>query len=251
MINYKDRIFNRYRSTSVENPNSQRINTYKGNKFGMYKERWQRFLPADKAARILDIGCGNGDFLQSLVKLGYANVFGVDRSKEQVAAAIVNGLSNVKEADFIKHLEANREPFAVISALSVLEHFDKSALFDAMDAIHQSLVPGGYLFGLVPNSKGPFGSYVRYADITHELSFTPESVVQIAASTGFKPVFIGECGPIPYNPISTLRWAFWQCIRTIYLIARIVQVGDYHYRVYTQDLLFVLQKKSKDEYLKP
>jgi len=40
-------------------------------------------LPQDKEAKIIDLGCGYGTFLNALSKLGYKNLYGVEIGKEQ------------------------------------------------------------------------------------------------------------------------------------------------------------------------
>ena len=60
----------------------------------------------------------------------------------------------------------------------------RAELFDLLDAVREALRPGGCLIAVVPNAKGLFGAQVRFADITHELSFTPTSVAQLCAVVG-------------------------------------------------------------------
>jgi 2-polyprenyl-3-methyl-5-hydroxy-6-metoxy-1,4-benzoquinol methylase len=243
MADYQKRIFSKYCSTTTNNPDSQKYKGTTGNTFKMYEKRFSKILPKDKAARILDVGCGNGDFLLFLKSKGYANIYGIDVSGEQIKLAKARGLVNIYQIGFMEYLEKTTEQFSLISTLSILEHLPKNILFDAFDAINKALIPGGLLLGQVPNAKGPFGSFIRYADFTHETCFTPESIVQIAAATGLKPLYIRECGPIPYGFISAIRWLIWQFIRALYLLSRIAQAADFYYRIYTQDCMFVLQKK--------
>src|SRR5687768_8731593 len=42
-------------------------------------------LPRDKAARILDFGCGFGQTMRAIATLGYTNVMGVDIEPEALA----------------------------------------------------------------------------------------------------------------------------------------------------------------------
>src|SRR4051794_10833688 len=54
---------------------------------------YQRWLPGDRRARIVDLGCGGGEFLHFLTELGYESVRGVDFSVEQVQRCRERGLS--------------------------------------------------------------------------------------------------------------------------------------------------------------
>ena len=73
------------------------------------------------------------------------------------------------------YLRQRRGHYALITAFSVLEHQTRPELFEMLDAIRAALTPGGNLIAVVPNAKGLFGAHVRFADITHELSFPPNS----------------------------------------------------------------------------
>lgn len=208
------------------------------------KQRWGRFLPGDLKARFLDIGCGSGEFLLFLQQLGYNGIEGIDISPEQVEAARRQGLSQVTQGDAKSYLLSRPAVYDVISAQSILEHMNREELFGLFDVVVAALKPGGHLFAIVPNAKSPFGARVRYADITHELSFTPESILQICAVVGLEPARIGECGPIVHGVVSLLRWCVWQVVRSLFLAALIAQGNDFHFRVYTQDMLLVLRKPS-------
>src|SRR5439155_26972464 len=53
-------------------------------------------LPADKQARILDLGCGYGEFLCFLQKEGYQNAAGIDLNRRQLDAAERLGVRNLR-----------------------------------------------------------------------------------------------------------------------------------------------------------
>ena len=102
---------------------------------------------------------------------------------------------------------------------------------------------GGSLIAVVPNAKGLFGAHVRFADITHELSFAPRSVSQICAVTSLELTAVVEHGPLVHGVVSAMRWAAWQVIRSAMLAARLAAEGaDWRWPVFTQDLVFVARK---------
>lgn len=49
-----------------------------------FKKNYNSLLPMDKEAKILDVGCGIGHFLNFLKEEGYGNTLGIDISKECV-----------------------------------------------------------------------------------------------------------------------------------------------------------------------
>ncbi len=83
---------------------------------------------------------------------------------------------------------------------------------------------------------------VRYADLTHELSFTPESVRQLLAAVGLRPVAMRQHGPLVHGLVSGVRWVAWQGVRLATWVALTAREADYGDRVYTHDLMFVAEK---------
>jgi SAM-dependent methyltransferase len=209
-----------------------------------HARRLRRWLPSSRSAPILDIGCGGGAVLSALGRLGYQAVEGIDVSPTQVAAASDRGISGVRLASAEDYLAGVSGRYALITAFNVLEHQTRTELFALVDAIHRALAPGGRFVAVVPNAKGLFGAHVRFADITHELSFTPSSVEQICFTTGFACESIREQGPLVHGPASAVRWVVWQGIRGALLVARLAEGGDWRRPVFTQDLMFVGRKSG-------
>jgi len=89
------------------------------------RKSFGNFLPIDKGASILEIGCGFGACLKSLAELGYSNCSGIDLSDEQIRYAIdVLKLNNVQKVDAIEFLRTKANTFNCILALDFLEHFE-------------------------------------------------------------------------------------------------------------------------------
>jgi hypothetical protein len=134
--------------------------------------------------------------------------------------------------------------YRLITAFNILEHLTRQELLEAMDLVAAALQPGGRFIAMVPNAKGLFGAHVRYADLTHELSFTPISVNQLCSITGLELTAIIENGPIRHGLPSTIRWLVWQLIRRLLMIARLAEGADRSWPVFTQDLLFVADRPA-------
>jgi SAM-dependent methyltransferase len=239
---WKERVYTTYADTA---PRADQVGMAAASERQSYLRRYRQFLPRDLNAPILDIGCGAGGFLDALQSAGYKCVEGVDLSASQVRAAVARGLTGVTHAPAIEHLRTHPNRYATISAFSVLEHQTRAELFDLLDAIRDALRPGGCLIAVVPNAKGLFGAHVRFADITHEMSFTPTSVGQLCAVVGFDTPVILEHGPIVHSAVSAVRWTCWQAIRAGLLFARLAEGGDWRWPVFTQDLVFVARKADK------
>lgn len=153
--------------------------------------RLQRRLGAlvPQSARLLDIGCGTGQFLAGLKFLRPGACDGVDFSPVAVAAARRNGVEAVHGV-FLAMQPPDR-PYDVLFMNNYLEH----TLEPLAELAHAKrfLVPGGRLLGELPNFNsvdrrvfGPFwgGNHVP----RHTFQFTPSSLSHLLDQAGFREV---------------------------------------------------------------
>jgi SAM-dependent methyltransferase len=148
------------------------------------------FLPANKDAPILDVGCGGGHFLYFLKKKGYTNYLGIDISAQQIDFCKKNITEKVKLADAFQFLKNNKKEYSVIIAHDVLEHIVKSKTYTFLRLILGSLDENGLLVLRVPNMSNPFSLDSRYKDFTHETGFTEKSLYQLLWDEGFREILI-------------------------------------------------------------
>lgn len=104
-------------------------------------------------ARVLDIGCGNGNISLALGSLGY-EVTGVDIDKTSIEKATSrNTFHNVR----FQVLDANsfsiNDAFDAVICSEVLEHLQKP--YELAESIYRILKPGGVFVATVPNGYGP------------------------------------------------------------------------------------------------
>ena len=159
-------------------------------RYKLYDLNYKKFLPSQKNAPILDLGCGPGYFLKYLKDLGYENIQGVDISTQQIEVARSFGVdSYIFESDFFNFLRSTDKRFDMICAFHVLEHLFKREILDLLDLIYERLNPKGMLLVEVPNTGSPIlGSQGRYSDFTHETGFTPQSLKEVLLLCGFSNV---------------------------------------------------------------
>jgi SAM-dependent methyltransferase len=187
----------------------------------------KRWVPSDRGIEIFDVGCGYGALLYALLDAGYRNLSGVDGSREQVVAAQRLGLSQVRQGDLLTALAStSSNSLDLVVAFDVLEHLFKDEVMQFMDHFHRILRPGGRVLIHVPNGEGILGGRMRYADITHELTFTHQSLLQFGALSGFSQFHFEEDVPVVHGVMSALRWALWRLVRLPFRIIYIVETGD-------------------------
>lgn len=184
-------------------------------------------LPADRAATILDLGCGHGALLHFLREAGYRNIAGVDVSPQQVAEAERLGIEGVRQGDLLEALRGLSDCSQdVVVAFDVIEHFGKDELLPFVDEVLRVLKPGGRWIIHVPNGESPFVGAVRYGDVTHEQAFTRRSLPQLLLPSGFARVECYESGPVPHGLKSAVRWLLWCGIRLLLRLWIAAETGD-------------------------
>lgn len=104
-------------------------------------------------ARILDVGCGNGNIARGIGSLGY-EVVGIDFSKDAIRyAKSKNNLVNVSFRVCSAEEVAATEHFDAVICSEVLEHLHKPELL--VNTLTKILKPGAVLIATVPNGIGP------------------------------------------------------------------------------------------------
>lgn len=237
---YRDRAFADYHQTQVC-ANPPQLMTGLQSRLPYLNKIIGRWVPPQKEQSILDIGCGYGGFIWALKARGYSKLQGLDLSGDQVEAARALGLTEVRKADFMVELKAmSDKSWDVVILFDVLEHQPKEVLLTWLDEICRIIKPGGRLILHVPNGESIFSGRMRYADITHEIAFTTQSLRQLGQLSGFKEFYFDEDEPVPHGFISAIRWVLWRVIRLPLRFIHMVETGDVgRDLILTQNLLSV------------
>jgi len=238
---YRSRIYDRY---EVLWPNQgDRFDRKEALKSGRYFRRMLRaFLPSNKDAKILDLGCGTGVVLFNIQHLGYTNLAGVDRSPEQTRIA-KQACKGVVHGDAFDYLSDCEEGFDLIIALDFLEHFTKDEVLKLLRLCYAALRPQGRLVVQTVNPDSPMALSCRYTDLTHEISVTPGCLRNLLTLVGFSDYRAQERGPIPYSFFSSIRFVLWQFIRLGYWSYNLIEVGGTSYNIYTRNFIATAVKR--------
>lgn len=186
-MNDRKRLFDEYFNSVYIRSNILSVDEYE-NGVRDFDCNFGDFLPADKMAPIIDIGCGTGHFLYYLKKKGYTDFLGIDISAGQVEFCRNNITPNVELADAFGFLTDKINVYSVISANDVIEHIPKEKNILFLKLIYQALMPDGILLLKLPNMSNPFALDSRYRDFTHECGFTEKSIYQILYAAGFRDI---------------------------------------------------------------
>ncbi len=198
-------LFDNYYEEAFSQSKSQRLDLkifeLTARKFKWNYTRFFANLPKD--AKILDFGCGIGQFLFYLQREGFQNITGIDISKSQIELALqmqpkVDFRYIVNPVDF---LQQNQEAYDVVTMNDVLEHIDLDQMIPLLQALHKSLRPSGLIVIKTVNGAYPLGSTLRYIDMTHTTAFHEKSLTQLLRHTGFLDIFCYQEEIGVYSPL--------------------------------------------------
>ncbi len=178
--------------------------------------RWytKGWLDLPRTTPVLDIGCGSGQLLYFLRQQGFTDLVGIDLDRTQVAIGRELGL-DCRCVPVLDFLAADARQYGVVAMLDILEHFTREELFPILEAVSAKMAPGGRLLASVPNADSPHGLRSTYADITHEISFTPTSLSELLFCHGLKVTAFRDPWPAPVSPARACYRALSTATRAI------------------------------------
>lgn len=135
--------------------------------------------------RLLDLGCGRGEWLQVVREAGIA-CLGVDSNADMVAQAREEGL-DVHQADaldYLAHLPAGS--LGAITGFHIAEHLPLPVLGELLRLALRALAPGAVLVLETPNPQNlQVGASSFYLDPTHLRPLHPLFLQFLAEDRGF------------------------------------------------------------------
>lgn len=137
-------------------------------------------------SRIIDIGCGNGNFLDFLKVKGFKNLYGMDPSESSIQKLKENEINGLVGNIYDRVPEKLQEKFDIVIFSFVFEHLliPESCLKNLISLMKK---PNGILYIAVPNAIG-FKKYLRelpnYFNQEHINYFTPKTLDYFCARNG-------------------------------------------------------------------
>ena len=159
------------------------------------------------AAPVVDLGCGRGEFLELLKNAGIT-AYGVDSDEEACAAASQKGLKAFDE-DVLEHLAGLPErSLGGIFAARLVEFLPPNQLAKFVELCSARMKPGGVLLleTTNPSSQHGYGRATNL-DSTHLRPVSPELMVSIFQSSGFRSVKVLVSGPVEVNVNGSPKFA--------------------------------------------
>jgi len=226
---YRTTLYGRYAST------------FKRQRPGAPSTTWwdHKYLPLladlDRAAAILDLGCGDGALLAYLQQCGFLDVRGIDVSAEQVALAQHRRVQ-AECSDALTYLNHCKSTLDAVVAVDVLEHLTRKELLLLAQLMFEALKAGGRVLIQTANGAGLFPGQVIYGDLTHQTVFTPASLAQLLTQAGFEKLRFYETGPIPIRLRGKLNVALWHAVKLLANTVRHIETGK-RQAIWTENFL--------------
>ena len=162
--------------------------------FSSYPEKLIKYLTnkysLKKNSKILEMGCGRGEFLNEFTKFGMKG-FGIDLSNY---ADTLCENAEIKVIDITKeNIPYPDNYFDIVFSKSFVEHFYYPE--EVFKESYRVLKPSGILINLTPEWQYIYKS--SYDGYTHRPPFTKKSLEDIHAVTGFKDVKVCSFKQLP------------------------------------------------------
>lgn len=140
--------------------------------------------------RVLDVGCGRGEFLELLQERGISGV-GIDIDAEMVRICEEKGLE-VVHADLSEYLATQEASFDGIFCSNVIEHMDAGGTIRLFRLAYQALQPGGVFLVATPNPESLIiHLYEFWRDPTHVRLYNLPLLKFLMEYAGFQKVHGG------------------------------------------------------------
>ncbi|HEY7391302.1 MAG TPA: class I SAM-dependent methyltransferase [Bryobacteraceae bacterium] len=153
-----------------------------------YLREFRRAIdPADTSARILEIGCANGFFLEKLQQAGFTDVYGVEPGKDAVQKALPPLRSRIIN-DFFHPGLFPESSFDAVCCFQIFDHIPDPNRF--LSDIRKVLKPDGVLLAINHNIRAfitkLLGEKSPMYDIEHICLFDKKTIRRIFSSNGFE-----------------------------------------------------------------
>jgi SAM-dependent methyltransferase len=213
--------------------------------FDDYETNLANHLPVDPHARILDIGCGWGQFLSWLKQKNYRNLEGIDMGSDQIEHCRSIGLNTSLAPDSIRYLCERAETYDLITLHHVIEHVPPTNGLELLKAMRYSLRPGGAAIIQTPNMSAVSAGFSRYIELTHVTGYTESNLCEALLLAGFaRAAVFGSRTPLKLNPKRLLWIGLQSCLRAAWRVALFSELGSDSPRILTKNLYAVAYRDA-------
>ena len=205
--------------------------------------RFSKWLPEDPEAKILDLGCGHGNFLHLVRSIGYTSYLGVDMSAEQLELArMIDAEASLEQGDLMSAIRNPQTSYDLIACLNIVEHLERDDIVNLFDYIFRALKPGGRVIVETPNAESPWFGASAYGDMTHEWFFTPRELENALRQAGLFEFEARASRPYAQSIAGILRVVVWGIYDSFLKVWNLAETGSIGSGIYTRVFVATARK---------
>ena len=194
-------------------------------------------LPQDLSAKIIDVGCGWGQFLAWLSGHGYSSIEGIDLGTQQVTECRKLGFAVEQVTDSAAFLSTRPEEFDVITMHHIIEHVETFEGLALLRAAYSALRKNGRIIVQTPNMNATSANFSRYIEITHVTGYTDSSLAEALQLAGFKNVAVyGNRTGFQWKPKRIAWLGLQKASRLAWRLMLFAELGSDAPRILTKNL---------------
>ncbi len=169
------------------------------------KQQLEAYVPYfSRGGRVVDLGCGRGEFLELLQEKG-VEAEGVDFNSQMVETCLDKGL-RCSKSDLFEWLAA--QPDSSLSGIfssQVIEHLPPSSLKKFLELCHRKIAPSGTLVLETVNPASVFALVeIYFLDFSHQRPIHPRALQFLLETAGFEDVEIKHSAPLEREKLEAL-----------------------------------------------
>jgi SAM-dependent methyltransferase len=148
-------------------------------------DRQRGYLPLlEGRTRIVDLGCGRGEFLELLREHGLTGI-GVELDAAMVDRCRSRGLT-VEHADAYAYLGSVPDAsLDVVFSAQVIEHVPSDRLPELLELAHRKLAQDGLFIAETVNPESHEALKTFFVDLTHQRPIYPQVLLYLCLQAGF------------------------------------------------------------------
>ena len=165
-------------------------NRYRGSEEEVKKQQENYLDYFRQANKVLDLGCGRGEFLSLLSENGI-EAEGIDINEQMIDICRERGLSCSKADILDKLMEIDRDSLGGIFSSQVIEHMPPDYLKRVIELAFHKLAPSSYIVLETVNPTSVFALVqIYYLDLSHQKPIHPQALKFLLENAGFEDVEI-------------------------------------------------------------
>jgi SAM-dependent methyltransferase len=195
---------------------------------------------------VLEIGFGNGEFLEYCTSKGW-EIEGIEVNEKLIKTARDKGFS-ARDTKYINQYEASK--FDIVAAFDVLEHLDVRETLEILNSVNRILKENGFFLMRFPNGDSPFGLKNQNGDVTHKQSIGIGKIKYYSKSTGFEILYLNKPNYIIWTKnIKKMIYGVMVMpfIKFLNLAVRYIFYQGAEINFFSQNLIVILQPKMNRE----